>query len=308
VLPAASYTPSVYKPTGGFRDVNGKNLIVGTAGGSAVAMVLGSPMTVLHNGGGIASRAEAVNNRSAIVGAVDFGSPQQPFEVPAYWRRVGLPPITLGKWGEARDINDLGLVVGTLWTPQGYGEAFVWNPTTGSVDLLPAIPSGFNTSAYAINNDNVILGWSDGWTVLWQHNGISWGVWQVQSATQGIAGADIDAGYGIVGHTMYTASFGDPAHAGYFSMSSLGRSFATAVTGRGMATGWDEGVTPPGVPHAYGFGTSFIADRSGATTYLPYPVGPWLYSAGHGLNDCGLVVGEIWRNSAWYPAVWDPGC
>ena len=308
ILPAASYTAHVYKPQGSFRDVNGRNLIVGTAADNAVAMVLGGALIKLSNGPGVASRAEAVNERGEIVGGVNAGTLQSPRDVPAYWRRVGVAPLLLSNSGIASDVNDHGIVVGTFYPPTGFGEAFVWTPSTGLLELLPPIPGGSNTSAFAINNDRIILGYSDGWTVLWQHNGTTWNVQNVAVWNQSIAGDDIDSGYGIVGHTMYMASFGDPNHAGYFSMSSLGRSFATAVKGRGVVTGWDEGVNPPGVPHSYGFGTAFIADRSGATTYLPYPVGPWLASAGYGLNACGLVVGVLYTNYAYHPAVWNPGC
>lgn len=111
ILPPSAYTASVYKPPGGFRDVNGRNLIVGTAGGNAVAMVLGGPLTNLHNGPGIGSSAEAVNERGEIVGAVDVGSPQRPQEMPAYWRRPGIPPVLPNDPGIASDINDHGLVV-----------------------------------------------------------------------------------------------------------------------------------------------------------------------------------------------------
>lgn len=314
VLPASSYTAYVWKPSGGFRDVNGRNLIVGTAGGNAVAMILGGALTKLSNGPGMASKAEAVNERGEIVGSVDVGSVQQPHDVPAYWRRVGVPPVVLHDPGVASDVNDHADVVGTITTPQGTGRAYIWNPRTGSFDWLPPLPGGSVTVALAINNDRVILGFSDangglgGGTVLWQHSGSAWVVWQVTSSASDIVGYDLDAGYGIVGHTMQVASFGNPYHAGYFNVSSVGRSYATAVTGRGVVTGWDEGVTPPGVPQSYGFGTAFIADRSGATTYLPYPAGNWRASAGYGLNGCGLVVGELWTPSAWYPAVWDPGC
>ena len=314
ILPPSSYTASVFKPPGGFRDVNGRNLIVGTAGGNAVAMLLGGPMNNLLNGPGIGSRAEAVNERGEIVGSVNVGSPQQPLDVPAYWRRVGVPPVLLHDPGIASDINDHGLVVGTVTTPQGTGRAYVWTPSTGSLVWLPPLPGGSVTVARAINNDHIIVGYSDanggigGGTVLWQDNGTSWVVYQVTSSASDIVGFDIDAGRGIVGHTMLVASFGDPHHAGYFSVSSTQPSYATAVTGKQVATGWDEGVLPPGAPVSYGLGTAFIADRSGATTYLPYPVGQWRYSAGYGLNDCGLVVGELWRQGVWYPAVWDPGC
>jgi probable HAF family extracellular repeat protein len=314
VLPASAYTASYFKPAGGFRDVNGRNLIVGTAGRNAVAMVLGGPLTPLPNGRGRASTAEAVNERGEIVGSIELGAAQPPVTLPAFWGRVGAPPVYLRQPGVASDINDQGDVVGTITTPQGFGKAFVWNPGTGAFDWLPPLSGGTNTTARAINNDRVVLGWSDtnggigGGTVLWQYNGSAWTVWQITSSASDIIGYDIDGGYGIVGHTMQVASYGDPFHAGYFNVSSVGRSYATAVTGRRVVTGWDEGVLPPGVPQSYGFGTAFVADRSGATTYLPYPVGNWTASAGYGLNDCGLVVGEVWTQSGWYPAVWDPGC
>ncbi len=307
VFPASKYAVTYLKNEGRFNDVNGRNLIVGTLGGRAAAMQLGTNApTTLFIGRNVASTAEAVNNQGSIVGGVTLAG-TSPVEVPAYWSGTGAAPVLFSKKpGRANDISDQGLAVGTFTTALGYGEAFAWNPRTGALDLLPGLPNMvLGTEAYAINNDHIILGRSDAETVVWQFNGSVWGVGKARF----INGHDIDAGYGVVGETGLSASYGTPDFAGHFA--TVGRSVANAVTPRGIVAGVDDGVFPAGVGYFFGGGTAFAADRAGVTTYLPYPSGTWISSFGLGINECGVVVGEIWKGGSVllaYPVVWNPGC
>jgi len=306
VLPAFMYTPSVWPQQGWFSDVNDANLIVGMANGNAVAVQLGGALVNLSNGPGNWSRAAAVNLRGAIVGGVDLGTLGQPNYVPAFWAHVGATPILLPDLGEAADINDHSVVVGGVTNRRGQGIAFYWDPNSGSLERLPSLPGGRNASAGSINNDHIVLGWSDatapGWhPVLWQRNGSTWTVRQIMG---GIEGYDIDGGYGIVGHTNQSASYGTPDHLGYYN--TTGPSYAMAVSGKGVVAGYDYGVPAPG--GWYNSASAFVADQTGSTTYLPLPPGTWKASFGYGLNRCGVVVGQLWTQAGAQPSVWDPGC
>ena len=304
VYPAYRYTPTVYPPQGWFSDVNGKNLVVGMGDGRAIAVQMGGPLVNLSNGPGNWARAEAVNNRGEIVGNVDLGPLGSPRYTPAYWANTSATPVLLPYPGEARDINDTGFVVGTITTRRGLNTAFGWDPNTGNLDVLRPLPGHRESSAAAINNDYVVLGYSDGVTpVLWQRSG---GIWVPRQITGGIEPYDLDSGYGVVGSTGQLASFGKPDHVGFFS--TVGPSFATAVTGRGVAAGYDSGVPAPG--GWMNSMTAFVADQSGTTTYLPYLTtgGPWKASLAFGLNECGVVVGQFWTQAGAQPVIWDPGC
>lgn len=320
-LPRASsvYPPSSYKVTlvageGVFEDVSSKNLIVGMMNGLAVAMPLGGALVNLPLGPGQWSHAHGVNARGQIVGNLNLGSLTAPNVVPAFWPSTTSAPIILKYPGEAVDINDHGLVVGTI-SRGGFTYGIVWD-FSGLVGtqltVLPPLPGGGrSTSAVAINNDWVIVGMSDsrtGWVpVVWLRSGAGWVPRQV---TGGIIGYDIDAGIGIVGVTSNRASFGDPDHAGYFA--ALGPSLAWAVNDRGVATGDDAGSSP-GWPQ---YTSAFVADRGGAFTVLPMPNNPngfaWRASYGYGINSCGVVVGTGWAFPGHpytaQPMVWDPGC
>jgi hypothetical protein len=314
VYPSWQYKVTAFPGEGVFNDVNDRNLIVGTIADTAVAMPLGGAIIRLSHGPGTASRAWAVNTSGTIAGSVNLGTYAAPKWIPAVWRRVTTAPTVLNNDGEAADINDMGVVVGSLFRA-GISMAFAWdfNGTLGTgVVRLPLLPGGRFSWANAINNDLAIVGVSDSpsgmQTVVWRWSG---GGWSVKPVMGGITGYDIDAGYGIVGQTSGRASFGNPDHAGFFN--TIGASSVAAVNARGVATGDDAGASP-GWPQ---YTAAFVADRSGATTYLPHPVaGPygfaWRASYGYGINTCGLVVGTLWpfpgHPYTAIPAVWDPGC
>lgn len=313
VVPPTHYKVTLVPGEGVFEDVSGRNLIVGFINDTAVAMPLGGALVRLPLGPGHASRAHGVNYPGQIAGSLNLGTNVAPNWVPAFWRNSGSAPFTLNYSGEMVDINDHGLVVGTISRGRAtYGIVWDQSGLTGTpVTLLPPLSGGRSTLARAINNDWLILGESEssaGWqTVIWRRSGAGWAP---KAVSGGITGYDIDAGIGIAGVTGGRASFGDPDHAGFFA--ALGPSMAWGVNDLGVATGDDAGSSP-GWPQNT---AAFVADRSGAFTVLPMPSNPngfgWRASYGYGINSCGVVVGTGWAfPGAPYtaqPMVWDPGC
>lgn len=308
VVPKASaYKPTVVPTLGRFEDVNENNLIVGTANGTAVFMQLGGPVINMNKGTGVASEAYAVNLAAQIVGAVNLGSPGAPPLSPAFWPQPSAVPVILPESGDAVDINDQGLAVGTI-ERKGKRRAFIWDHSrSGQVTILPLLPGGSSSAARAVNNDRLILGVADDGatehTVVWQFKGTRWTVQPVS----GIDGRDLDAGLGIVGSSGGRASYGTPNFVGL--LNTVGPSDAWAASVNGFVVGEDNGTSPgwPQVNEAY------IADRAGTTTYLPLPTSSmWRATFARGVNSCGVVVGGVWPFPGGTftdsPAVWDPGC
>ncbi len=302
VVPAASYSVNVLPLDGYFTDVNDANLIVGVVVGYGVSMQLGGTVKQLSSGPGGESRALAVNANGAIAGSVDLGKPSAPRVVPAVWQQTGANPILLSAVGEAYDINDFGLTVGSLST-KGHWFGFVWDTATGAVQLLPPLPGDKDTGGHRINNDGIILGSSGQRNAIWRQSG---GGWVPTLVTGGIEAFGLDQSMGVVGRTGNKASFGTPNHAGFYN--TIGPSTAWAVSRRGLATGDDAGASP-GWPTST---VAFVADQAGGTTYLPLPATSWWQASfGYGVNACGLVVGTAWPFPATFtaqPVVWDPGC
>ncbi|MCC6316077.1 MAG: hypothetical protein IT361_00200 [Gemmatimonadaceae bacterium] len=313
VYPAGQYKPITIAGEGYFSDISDANLIVGFMNDTAIAMPLHGTVVQLTTAPGYASRANGVNGRGGIVGSVIFGSVAAPVARPAYWPRVGLNPILLPHVGVAHEINDAGIAVGQI-ERRGRSYAYAWDVSgvTGKpLWFLPPLPGGRNTSAVAINADWIILGTSDGpagWqSVVWQWNGSGW---TPRAVNGGIFGNDIDSGFGIVGSTGSTASFGNPDHAGFFLTGAS--SMAWGVNARGVATG-DAVAASTGWPQNTG---AFVADRGGNVTFLPLPTVvfgfAWRATYGYGINTCGVVVGTAWgfpgHPYTAQPAIWDPGC
>lgn len=305
VLPASAYT--LYTPIQGgrFTDVNDSNLIVGYAyagysGNRAVVMSLAKSWYWLSQGTATHSSAEAVNQAGQIVG--------QAGNNPAYWPSRLSDPVRLNDAGIALDVNDNGLIVGYFEPAANARQAFVWDSQSGSVQLLPP-PKGYAvTQAIAVNNDNAILGWS--WvagdpsfphyptkTVLWRRarSNSPW----VPRAVSGMIGYDIGANEQTVGQEAWAGrpAFGTPDYAGLIC-PYCDEGWALALSTTGLAAGWekDAGYTP----------TPFVADLVGGYTELPNTAG-----SAHGVNACGLVVGEVrsWPAPNYVAAaIWDPGC
>jgi len=102
------------------------------------------------------NQANAINNSGQVVGL----SNDKPF----FWsERTGIVDLTNSSdeaFGDARDINDDGLVVGQLSTSDGV-YAFLWSEETGIIDLNTLIDPSLGWTLYeanAINNKGQIVG------------------------------------------------------------------------------------------------------------------------------------------------------
>lgn len=102
------------------------------------------------------NQANAINNSGQVVGL----SNDKPF----FWsERTGIVDLTNSSdeaFGDARDINDNGLVVGQLRNSDGV-YAFLWSEETGIIDLNTLIDPSLGWTLYeanAINNKGQIVG------------------------------------------------------------------------------------------------------------------------------------------------------
>lgn len=89
--------------------------------------------------------------------------PDEPMPEPLLYKLTDLGTLG-GSLSEATAINDLGQVVGSAETSEGYQRAFIWDANNGMNDLgtiLPVLP-GDNTAqagAWGINNNGQVVGW-----------------------------------------------------------------------------------------------------------------------------------------------------
>lgn len=308
VPPDYKYVGTVYPFEGNFNDVNDRGLVVGMGNFRAIAMQLGGPVTALSGGRFREAEAHAVNAFDMIVGTVYKGQWRNSDGSPAIWSTVGATPMVLKELGSANDLNDAGFVVGTI-VRGGLSYGFGWDSVTRVIQVLPPLKGGKQTTAVAVNNDRIILGFSEdgfgGWTsVTWQYNGTAWTPRQIN----GLTGSDIDHGYGVVGRASNRAAYGFPHFAGYLGTSS--DSYANRIASNGLIAGFDPGATL-GWPS---YGRGFVADRNGAVSYMPDPLGGnmWRHSEVRAVNACGVAVGFDWPLPAptftQQPVVWNPGC
>jgi hypothetical protein len=268
---------------------------------NAFSYQLGGHVNVLANGSALWSSASAVNTPGAIAGTV-FNSSLDYH--PAVWTSPISAPVSLPHLGTAADINDAGLVVGTILR-NGVQYAFLWDPIAGSKPtMLPPLPGGAASYAIAINSRNVILGSSSsstGWSsVLWR---LSSGGW-VPRPIMGLNALALAEGNVVVGQTANEASWGKPDLVGNFGVGVY--SHATGVApDASVAVGRSSyPVTGPGSPH-----NAWVADRRGTVTLLPIANSLWQATFGAAVNTCGLAVGSyINFMGAQLPAYWDPGC
>lgn len=99
--------------------------------------------------------------------------------LPAVWRRgtSGGLPVIESEDGQARDVNDSGLVVGTLYA-SGKSQAVAWR-SDGSRESLVPLGANLSTTAEGVNNYGDIVGSArdvDGSNraVVWRWTGSSW--------------------------------------------------------------------------------------------------------------------------------------
>ncbi len=111
--------------------------------------------------GGVASRAEGINNAGTVVGGSMVGEfPLPQFHAFAYTSGVMTDlDSTLSSFSIGQAINDQGQVVG--WANAGFGIDHAFLYSSGVMTDLSTL-SGFGSSgAYDINNAGDIVGWSE---------------------------------------------------------------------------------------------------------------------------------------------------
>lgn len=62
--------------------------------------------------------------------------------------------------GQALGINNLGQVVGVRGTPYTPGQAFIWGPGGGGMEILPMLPGALFSKGQGVNNSGEVVGWS----------------------------------------------------------------------------------------------------------------------------------------------------
>lgn len=160
-------------PTLGFfcgpADVNESGLVVGSshvlpAGNIRAVKWLNGVLEDLGALDGMSSSARAVNDAGIIVGQSNL--PVENRFVAVMWISGGIQVVADlgGSTAMAHDINEHNDVVGEAALPQGppfFGQsrAFLW---TGGEPIELATLDGGSTSAYAINDEGVIVGASGG--------------------------------------------------------------------------------------------------------------------------------------------------
>ncbi len=154
-------------------DINDSNQVVGaseTAGGETHAFLWqSSTWTDLGTLGGTWSVAYGINAAGQVVGAAETAGG----EIHAFLWDTGVM-TDLGTLGgirsEAHDINALGEIVGWATLADGTRHAFLYDGVM--IDLDP-YARGWS-EAYALNDDGVIVGYSDQWgACIWVNGGRS---------------------------------------------------------------------------------------------------------------------------------------
>jgi hypothetical protein len=153
--------------------VSARNLIVGMMNGFAVAMPLGGALVNLPLGPGQWSHAHGVNARGQVVGNLNLGTLTAPDLVPAFWPSTTTTPIILKYPGEAVDINDHGLVVGTIgWNGLEYGIVGTTNNRASFGDPHHAglFAAAGISRAWGVNDRGVATGDDAGSSPGWPQN------------------------------------------------------------------------------------------------------------------------------------------
>jgi len=117
--------------------------------------------------GYFSGRALAVNAAGRIVGSwADYDDPIPPNPLgarPCTWASVtaGVQPLTTidanHPLGSAFDINDAGVIVGTVETDAGF-TASRWSSAAAAVEIFAHLPSGLLSEARAVNNVGEAVG------------------------------------------------------------------------------------------------------------------------------------------------------
>jgi probable HAF family extracellular repeat protein len=130
-------------------------------------------LEMLESLGGPYSTGLAINSAGAIAGSAQAGNGARHAAVWQANQPLDLGLMSKGNYSSARDINDLGDVVGEAnIVSNGKPQAFLWH--SGKMQRLPMLPGGSTCSAQALNNSGVVIGSCDlasglGHGVIWRN-------------------------------------------------------------------------------------------------------------------------------------------
>jgi probable HAF family extracellular repeat protein len=163
---ASAIRAFIWTPTGGLQDL-------GTLGGSTAAA------TGINRSGQVAGYSDtssganhgflwtqsggmqdlgtfipnAVNDTGLIAGSVVTAKGDQ---AAAVWNKG---QVSILGPGVALGINDLEQIVGER-VARDSGQAFIWNPGGGGMQLLPMLPGAISSLGQGINDSGEVVGWS----------------------------------------------------------------------------------------------------------------------------------------------------
>jgi hypothetical protein len=100
-----------------------------------------------------------INNAQQAVGTCHFPAPDTP--TTAYWVNCASSPTLITLAGSPRNggefINNLGHVVFDYQDASGQVNSGFWNPTTGSVTLIPPLSGGVQAVAAGLSDNDTVL-------------------------------------------------------------------------------------------------------------------------------------------------------
>ncbi|MFC3895724.1 hypothetical protein ACFOWZ_29965 [Lentzea rhizosphaerae] len=206
---------------------------------------------------------------------------------------------------QASGVNDVGMVVGTVQSANGYQQAAMWDRDGRFATLK--VPSGFSSSAIDITDTGVITGMA--WNEVVQHS-VRWNRYGVMTVLRPLV-QDGGTGVGPVNHHGVVAGFARAAdglsdavrwdqHGRPTDLGTLPggqSSVANSINDHGVVAGI--ATTPDG------FGRAVTWDRDGGITELPTLGGST--GLGQWINDHGVVAGGASTAGAdeMHPARWD---
>jgi uncharacterized membrane protein len=245
-----------------------------------------------------ASIAEAINAAGQLAGwTVTVEGPQTSRAI--RWDVEGTPTV-LSRTSEesetfARDLNDVGVVVGSAVEPhQQFGwrsYAMQWNPD-GTSSTLPQVPSSRGEWATAINATGIVVGWTE--LVAFDVRAVRWdaqGPHILPSGGGHAVAQDVNDDHRIAGYLhkpdgfMHPATW-SPSNALTILALPAGDNFgfASGINNRGQVVG-TAGVTDgPDLTHH-----AVVWAPDGTPTVIPNSE----QGAALKINDAGVVVGYV---------------
>jgi len=186
-------------------------------------------------------------------------------------------------------INNLGQVAGRAFSYDGYGAAFVWDTTTGTVTYL-----GADSSAFEINDAGQVVGSIGSNAVLW--NGTTVNVLDSlggnYSSPEAINNAGQVVGTSLTGAGAYHATLWNGTTATDLgTLLSGSTSFAHGINNFGHVVGEYSGLEA----RAFLWDGSTMADLNSYLDASTVSAG-WVLNSAQDINDKGQIIGTA-KNS-----------